>query len=225
MDFIFMLTRDDRTVDDCVNLVEMIRPVGLRHIGFKDVGAAPATLKALAAAIHGAGATSYMEVVSTTPEACLRSAVMARELGVRRLLGGTQVDEIMQLLEGSATEYYPFAGKPWGHPTRLGGGVADVEADCRSFAQKGCAGCDILAYRATEADPIDLIRASRRGLGPDRHLIVAGAVTSADRIRAIRDAGADAFTIGTAVFNGSYSPSKGSIIAQLQDILRDCENA
>lgn len=224
MDFIFMLTRDDRTVEDCLDLVEMIRPVGLRHIGFKDTGVGPDTLKALTAAIHDAGATSYMEVVSTTPDGCLRSAGIAQELGVRRLLGGTQVDEIMRLLEGSTIEYYPFPGKPTGHPTRLGGSAADVEADCRLFAQRGCAGCDILAYRATEADPIDLVRASRRGLGPDRHLIVAGAVTCADRIRAIGQAGADAFTIGTAVFNGSYSPSKGSIISQLRDILRDCEN-
>jgi hypothetical protein len=225
MDFIFMLTRDDRTVEDCLDVFEIIRPVGLRHVGFKDVGVPPATLKALTAAIHDAGATSYMEVVSTTPEACLRSAGLARELGVRRLLGGTQVDEIMKLLEGSAIEYYPFPGKPTGHPTWLGGSSADVEAHCRSFAQKGCAGCDILAYRATEADPIDLVRASRRGLGPDRHLIVAGAVTSAERIKAIGQAGADAFTIGTAVFNGSYSPSKGSIISQLRDVLRDSKNA
>jgi hypothetical protein len=56
-----------------------------------------------------------------------------------------------------------------------------------------------------------------------RHLIVAGAVASADRIKAIKQAGADAFTIGTAVFDGSYSPTKGSILSQLRDVLADCE--
>ena len=35
-----------------------------------------------------------------------------------------------------------------------------------------------------------------------------------------RQAGADAFTIGTAVFDGSYSPSKGSILSQLSDVAR-----
>ena len=39
MDFIFMLTRDDRTVGDCLELIDLIRPVGLKHIGFKDVAA------------------------------------------------------------------------------------------------------------------------------------------------------------------------------------------
>ena len=223
MDFIFMLTRSDRTIEDCLDLLELIKPVGLKHIGFKDIGVEPATLKALTGAIHAAGATSYMEVVSTTPEACLKSARIARDLGVQRLLGGTQVDDILQILAGSVTEYYPFPGKPVGHPTKLGGTSAGVEANCRAFTEKGCAGCDILAYRAIEADPIELVRAARRGLGADKHLIVAGAVTSAERIKAIAAAGADAFTIGTAVFDGSYSPTKGSILSQLRDVLADCE--
>lgn len=225
MDFIFMLTRDDRTVEDCLELVELIRPVGLKHVGFKDVGVSATVLKSLAKAIRDSGATSYMEVVSTTPEACLASARIARDLGVDRLLGGTQVDEILDVLKGSRTEYYPFPGRPFGHPTKLGGSAADIEADCRDFAAKGCAGCDILAYRATEAEPIDLVKAARRGLGPEKYLIVAGAVTSSERIRAVEAAGADAFTIGTAVFNGSYSPSKGSILSQLRDVLADCEAA
>jgi uncharacterized protein related to proFAR isomerase len=223
MDFIFMLTRNDRTVEDCLDLVELIEPVGLKHVGFKDIGVAPDVLKKLAAAIRRTGATTYMEVVSTTAEACLNSARIARDLGIQRLLGGTQVDEIMALLEGSETQYYPFPGKPVGHPTKLGGSPGDVEADCRGFAEKGCAGCDILAYRATEADPAELVRAARRGLGRSRHLIVAGAVASAERIKAIKQAGADAFTIGTAVFDGSYSPTKGSILSQLRDVLADCE--
>jgi hypothetical protein len=225
MDFIFMLTRNDRTIDDCLELMEQISSVGLKHIGFKDVGVPPATLKKLTDAIHASGAISYMEVVSTTPEACLASAQIARDLGVQRLLGGTQVADISSILKGSATTYYPFPGKPVGHPTKLGGSPEDVEAHCKAFVTAGCAGCDILAYRATEADPIELVRAARRGLGADKYLIVAGAVTSFDRIRAVKAAGADAFTIGTAVFDGSYSPTKGTIISQLNDVVADCARA
>src|SRR5262245_13720476 len=133
MDFIFMLTRDDRTVEDCVGVIELIRPLGLRHIGFKDVGVSPAVLRLVAEAIHASGAISYMEVVSTTPEACLNSARIARELGVRRLLGGTQIEAIMDILAGSDTQYYPFPGRPVGHPTQLGGTPDQVQADCVSF--------------------------------------------------------------------------------------------
>jgi heptaprenylglyceryl phosphate synthase len=90
--------------------------------------------------------------------------------------------------------------------------------------REGCAGADLLAFRATEAEPLELIRAARRGLG-DGYLIVAGSITSAERIRAVSQAGADAFTIGTAVFDGSYNPRKGSILSQLGDVLADCEAA
>lgn len=220
-----MLTREDRTIEDCVDLMSLIAPVGLRHVGFKDIGVPPDVLSNLVASIRASGAMSYMEVVSTSQEACLQSARIARDLGVDRLLGGTQVDAIMAILEGSRTQYFPFPGKPVGHPTQLGGTAEDVEADCRAFVARGCAGCDLLAYRATDADPIDLVRGARAGLGDDKYLIVAGAVTSAERIRAIRRAGADAFTVGTAVFDGSYSPSKGSILSQLRDVLADCKTA
>lgn len=225
MDFIFMLTRNDRTVGNCLELMEQIRPASLKHVGFKDVGVVPEVLKTLTDAIHAWGATSYMEVVSTTPDACLASAKVARDMGVQRLLGGTQVPEIMDLLQGSDTTYYPFPGKPSGHPTMLGGSSDDVESDCKSFVAAGCAGCDILAYRATEADPIDLVRAARRGLGSDKYLIVAGAVTSFERIQAVKAAGADAFTIGTAVFDGTYAPNKGSVLSQLNEVVADCARA
>lgn len=221
MDFIFMLTRNDRTIEDCIEVFSEVASLGLRHVGFKDVGVAPETLKTLVGAIHASGATSYMEVVSETPEACLNSARIGAELGVRRLLGGTQLDDVLPLLKGTGTTYYPFPGKPSGHPTRLGGSPADVEAHCRAFRARGCAGADLLAYRATEADPVALIAAARKGLG-DGHLIVAGSVASVERIRDVAAAGADAFTIGSAVFDGSYARNSGSIRSQLKRVMADC---
>lgn len=212
-----MLTRADQTVTDALRVLEEIRPVGLRHIGFKDVGVPPETLRALVAGIRAQGATTYMEVVSTSPEAALNSARIARDIGVERLLGGTQVDEVLAILAGSATTYHPFPGQPVGHPTKLGGTPADVEADCRRFAAKGCAGVDLLAYRATEADPIELVRAARRGT--PGYLLVAGSVSTPERIAALKAAGADAFTVGSAAFDGSFSPHVGSLRSQLEAIL------
>jgi hypothetical protein len=225
MDFIFMLTRGDKTIEDCLDVMEQIAPLGLTHIGFKDVGVEYATLEKLAARIKAIGATSYMEVVSETPEACLRSAEIGRRLGIDRLLGGTDVAAVQKILAGTHTQYYPFSGFPKGHPTKLGGKPADVQAHCAAFTKAGCAGTDLLAYRATEADPLDLVRAARAGLGPEGYLIVAGSITSRERIAAVAAAGANAFTIGSAVFDGSYSPRKGSILSQLGDVVADCRLA
>jgi hypothetical protein len=222
MDFIFMLTRADKTIEDCLAVFDDIASLGLRHVGFKDVGVPRKTLQSLTTAIRASGAMTYMEVVSETPEAALRSAQMARDLGVDRLLGGTQIDEVCQILDGTDITYYPFPGFPVGHPTKLGGTPADIEAHCRALMKKGCAGADLLAYRATESDPLALVRSARKGLGTEGYLIVAGSVSSKARIRELQAAGADAFTIGTAVFEGSYSPNKGSMRSQLNDVLADC---
>jgi len=222
MDFIFMLTRDDATVANALDVVERVRPLTLRHIGFKDVGAAPERLRTLAAAIREAGASVWMEIVSTSLAEELRSIVLGRDLGVDFLMGGVSAKEGARLLHGSATRYLPFAGRPEGHPTRLGGGADEVEAHCRTFAALGCAGVDILAYRATEAAPLDLVAACRRGFGGRGLVVVAGSIDSAERIGAVGAAGADAFTIGTAAFDGSYAPGAGPIEAQLRAVLRDC---
>ena len=50
-------------------------------------------------------------------------------------------------------------------------------------------------------------------------LIVAGSVHCAQQIHALAAAGADAFTIGSAVFDGTFSPTKGSLRGQILDIL------
>ena len=217
-----MLTRNDATVENALDLVEVARPLGLKHIGFKDVGADSVLLRRLTIAIREAGASPWMEIVATTRESELRGVELGRDLGVAMLMGGVHFEEALKILDGSATRYLPFAGAPSGHPTRLGGSAPEVEAQCRDFAAKGCAGVDILAYRATEAEPLDLVAACRRGLLYSGSVVVAGSVNSAERIAAVRAAGADAFTIGTAAIEGSYAPGAGPLAAQLQAVLADC---
>jgi len=219
MDFIFMLTRQDQTVVDCLEVFEAIRGSGLSHVGFKDVGVERDTLRRLQDAIKASGATSYMEVVATSEEAMLRSARVAVELGVDRLMGGTAVAKTLQVIAGSGIEYYPFPGRPEGHPTKLGGTAAEVEAQCRAFMEQGCAGVDLLAYRAIEAEPLALVRAARRGVGSRGLLICAGSVDSPARIAALAEAGCDAFTIGSAAFDGSFAPRRGLLAGQLAEIL------
>lgn len=219
-DFIFMLTRSDQTVSDCLETIDAIGNLGVTHIGFKDVGVDMDTLYELNARIKQAGATSYMEVVSTDKSSALRSARAATEIGVDQLLGGVDVADILEIIGDSPIDYLPFAGDPRGHPTVLGGSPDRIAADCKRFSEMGCAGVDLLAWRTTQADPLALIRAARKGT--TGRLVIAGSIDSPKRIRALIEAGADAFTIGTAVFDGSFSPDKGSITARLRDVLAAC---
>jgi hypothetical protein len=221
MDFIFMLTRNDMTVSDCLHVVDLVEPLGLRHIGFKDVGVTEASAGELVNRIRARGATSYMEVVSTTPQAADRSIRTAAKIGVDRVLGGQEIETAMQILHATDAGYYPFAGRPAGHPTKLAGSPEVIAEDCHRARAAGCSGVDLLAYRATDADPLDLVTAARAALD-DGTLIVAGSIHSPVQIRALAAAGVDAFTIGSSAFNGSFSPDKGSLLSQLRDILAAC---
>ncbi|MFI8826653.1 HisA/HisF-related TIM barrel protein [Streptomyces sp. NPDC053431] len=217
MDFVFMLTRDDRTVTDCLRVLDSVRELGITHIGFKDVGVAPATLRRLHEEIRALGATSHLEVVSTGRDQAVDSVRTAVDLGVDWLMGGTWVAETLALLAGTSVRYLPFVGEPQGHPTRLAGDPARIAADCRRAEAAGCAGVDLLAHRATEADPLALVRAARAAT--TGRLVVAGSLTTPAQIRALAEAGADAFTVGSAAFAGAVRPDAGGLAAQLTAVM------
>ncbi len=212
-----MMTRADRTIGDCLEVFDEVADLGLSHIGFKDVGVAPEVLDVLHRRIKDAGAISYLEVVSLTPETARQSALAARRLGVDRLLGGADAPAILDAIAGSGIDYYPFVGSPHGHPTALSGSPEEIARDCRRADQLGCAGVDLLAFRAAIESPIELVRAARVALRG--RLLVAGSISSPDQIAELASLGVDAFTVGTALFEGRFASGKSSLRAQLAEVL------
>lgn len=213
-----MLTRDDLTVPDCLEVLEAVRPLRPRHVGFKDLGVPLAVQHELVARIRAMGATCYLEVVSESPEACLRSTESAVALGVDRLLGGTDIAAMGAIVAGSGIALYPFCGRPQGHPTRLSGRAEEIASHCRALVDAGAQGVDLLAYRAVDDDPLAIVAAARRALG-DGRLIVAGSIDSPDRIRQLADLGVDAITMGTALFEDAFAPDRRGVAAQLEAAL------
>ena len=64
IEFIFMLTRDDRTLADAREVYASIADTGVRHVGCKDVGLPRPELQALMDDIRAHGHTTHLEVVS-----------------------------------------------------------------------------------------------------------------------------------------------------------------
>src|SRR5699024_7437155 len=202
MDFIFMLTRHDRTVDHGLELIEAAVPLGVRHIGFKDVGVSRARLEEYHRRTRALGAKSCLEMVDTRPGAARRTAAMAVEMGVDGLLGGVEVAPTLARLRGSGLEYEPQAGRPEGHPARLPAcpppGVPrrrDAAARARRRAVGvGCPGVPLLAPRAGAARPEPRVDAARQALEEPAHpprgrLIVAGNVSPPAMIHKLARAG------------------------------------
>jgi hypothetical protein len=157
--FIFMLTRNDRTVEDALRQLHTALSLGVRHIGFKDIGLPLDQLKALNQAIKAGGATSYLEVVSLDRESEIVSAKAAAEIGVDVLLGGTRVDDVLPIVAGTEIQYFPFAGRITGHPSMLEGSIEEIVESAKDLtAREGVHGLDLLAYRSKEDVP-SLIKA------------------------------------------------------------------
>jgi hypothetical protein len=220
IEFIFMLTRDDRTVPDARQVYDTLRDTDLRYVGFKDIGLPPADLRELAADMRADGREVFLEVVSEHAEDELRSVDAALDIGVDWLMGGTHADEALAILDRvgppgtpGRPRYCPFPGRVVGHPSVLEGSVEGICASARDLtARPGVDGLDLLAYR-WQGDVPRLVRAVvDSASGP---VVAAGSVDSAERIEALAAAGAWAFTIGGAIFDRRL-PAGDSIRDQVE---------
>lgn len=217
-ELIFMLTNQDRTVPHAREAMTVALESGVRHVGFKDVGATPELQRELAAMGREAGATVHLEVVSATPEDELVSISAGLDAGVDWILGGKEADRATEILAGSGVKYAPFCGRIVGHPSVLEGSIEEIAADAATLtAREGVAGVDILAYRHKTADIPTLVRRTvELSNGP---VIVAGSIVRPEQVALVADAGAWGFTIGSAIFENQLDAApnlKAQIEAAVQ---------
>jgi hypothetical protein len=217
IEFVFMLTHHDATVDGAAEVLESLRGSGLRYVGFKDVGQPVPKLTALCADAHEQGLEVMLEVVSTSAEDERRSLAAALEIGVDWVLGGTDVESGLATLEGSDVRYCPFPGRVTGHPSVLGGTIQEIADHAAALTDRnGVYGVDLLAYRHTTEDPVALTRAVvEAASGP---VIAAGSVASLQQIRDLDEAGAWGFTIGGAIFEDRL-PGGPGVPGQVRAVL------
>ncbi len=223
IEFIFMLTHNDRTVDEAPEVLASLRDTGLRYVGFKDVGATVERRKELVASAHEAGMEVMLEVVSTSMEDELASLRGALDVGFDWVLGGTHGEEGATILAGSGVRYCPFPGTVVGHPSVLEGSIEDIAADTKRLtALAGVSGVDLLTYRHLTEDPLALTRAVvQASAGP---VIAAGSVVEDAQIWLLAEAGAWGFTIGGAIFEGRL-PGGDTVAGQVSAVLELARNA
>jgi hypothetical protein len=179
MDFIFMLTKNDKTVPDAMELLKSLEFSDLKHVGCKEIGAPPELLRELVEQVEKMGGTSYLELVGSTSSECLAAADRAIELGFDCLFGGVEPDVIHERCKG-LVDYYPFAGRIEGHPVELRGTAKEIADDCRDLCERGYPGIDLLVYRAVDDRPEAILNEARAAT--TGKLFVAGSVDSPERI-------------------------------------------
>src|SRR3954453_15435659 len=215
IEFIFMLTRDDVTLSDAREVYASIAQTGVRHVGCKDVGLPTDQLRALMDDIRSHGHETWIEVVSETEEDTLASARAAAEIRPDHLIGGTLIEPVQEILEGTGIKFWPYVGQIVGHPCLLRGSIGEILADTNSAAELGVDGINLLAYRY-DGDVEALTRAVVEAT--DLPVICAGSGGAAERLQALDRAGAWAFTIGTAALDGALVPD-APLLTQLEAAL------
>jgi len=215
-----MLTKDDVTIPNALEVVDEIMDTNLRYIGFKDPqegGLSPDKYKPLMAKLRETDMEIFIEVVSESEELNLRSAKLAVDLGVDFVCGGTFIDSSMQAIAGTDIGFFPYIGEIVGHPCVLEGTIKGMVEEGKMVKKKGIAGINLLAYRREPASEVPLlIQEVQKAVGLP--LIIAGSINSFERIDKMKELGVWTFTIGGAIQDGIFVPG-GTIKENINAVL------
>jgi hypothetical protein len=214
--FIFMLTYNDQTIPNAMEVYNEVRNTGVEFVGFKDIGLPEKELVALHKLMKKDGKTTFLEVVSASEGAAIKSAEMAKKLGVDYLIGGTYVDKTLPLLKGTKIKYFPYIGKIVGHPCLLRGTIEEITKEAKAVEKrKDFDGINLLAYRY-DGDIEKLIKNVRGVM--KKPLIVAGSINSFERIAKMKELDVWAYTIGGAILDKKFV-LKGSNADNIKAVL------
>ena len=200
-ELIVMLTYNDQTVENAIELFSELKNAPVINWGFKDVGLPKEKMKQLVENMNAAGKTTFLEVVSLSEEEGFKGAKIAVECGFNILMGTVFFDSINEYLKDKPVKYFPFPGHVHSHPSILDGTIDEIVEHARSMEDKGVDGLDLLTYRYT-GDPVALLEAVVKATSVP--IVSAGSIESYKRIGEVRDAGAWGYTIGTAFFEKKF---------------------
>src|SRR5271157_659993 len=125
-EFILMLTYNDQTVENALELFSACKDTPVTHWGFKDVGLSAEKMKRLVQEMKRAGKTTFLEVVSLSEKEGLAGAKIAVEAGFDILMGTVFFDSILSYLKDKPIKYYPFPGHVFSHPSILDGEIDEI---------------------------------------------------------------------------------------------------
>jgi hypothetical protein len=202
-ELIVMLTHQDKTVLDALELFQRTKEYPITHWGFKDVGLSAKEMQVLAGTMKEAGKITFLEVVSLSEEEGLQGARLAVDSGFDILMGTVFYPSIHEYLKDKSIHYYPFPGHVHSHPSILDGTIDDIVAHACELEGYGVHGLDLLTYRYNgEASRLlkQVVEATKIPV------VSAGSIASFERIKEVWESGAWGFTIGSAFFDKKFVP-------------------
>ena len=215
-EFILMLTYNDQTVENALELFRECKETPVTHWGFKDVGLPALKMKELVQEMKQADKTTFLEVVSLSEQEGLAGAKLAVEAGFDILMGTVFFHSILEDLKDKPIKYYPFPGHVYDHPSILDGEIDEIVEHAQFLESRGVHGLDLLSYRFVGDGPALLSAVVTATRVP---IVSAGSIDSYKRLTEVWDSGAWGFTIGSALFDKKFVPN-GSF---MENIVAVCD--
>jgi len=200
-ELIVMLTHNDKTVDNAIEVFEAAKDTPAKYWGFKEIGLAQDKMKALVGMMKDAGKTTFLEVVEYTEQECIAGAKIGVECGFDILMGTMYFDSVRDIAKEAGMKYMPFVGDIHGRPSVLGGTIDGMIEEANGLIEKGVDGIDLLAYRFT-GDAEALI--ARFVDEVNLPVCIAGSIKSFERLDYMNQVGPWTYTIGSAFFDNDF---------------------
>ena len=212
---IIMLTYNDKTVKNALEVFEQCKDLPVDYWGFKDVGLPQDQMKNLVTVMKNEGKTTFLEVVTYSEEECMAGARISVECGFDYLMGTLFYDSVWNYLKDKPVKYFPFVGRVHGSPSILEGTIEGMIEEGRKFASMGVHGVDLLVYRyGNNAEEL----ASRVVESINIPVVMAGSIDSDEKIRKVNEINPWAFTIGSALFSGKFKKD-GTFRKNLENVI------
>lgn len=216
---IIMLTHNDKTVENALEVFESCKDLPVQFWGFKDVGVPKEEMARILGAMKKADKTTFLEVVSYSEEECMRGAKLAVELGYDYLMGTIYHQSVFEYLATQEIKFLPFCGQVSGSPSILEGTFEEIVNDAKGLLGKGVDGIDLLAFR--HADGAGLAEAYCKAI--DKPVVIAGSINNEERLKFIHKVSPWAFTMGSALFTENFAPGK-SFRENLEKVIECMDN-
>jgi hypothetical protein len=217
---IVMLTHNDKTVHNALDVFESCKDLPVNYWGFKDVDLPKNEMRELIKVIKDAGKTSFLEVVSYTKDECLAGAEFAVDFGFDFLMGTLFFPEVWDFLKKKEIKYSPFVGQVSGSPSVLEGTVDSMVEETVFLDSQGVHGVDLLAFRHKENPEKLAAEFISRSKVP---VILAGSIDSFERIDFVNKVDPWGFTMGSALFTKNFLP-EGSFRQNLEAVIKKMES-
>ncbi|MFI5735137.1 hypothetical protein ACIA49_33810 [Kribbella sp. NPDC051587] len=218
MHFVLMLTEQDRTIPDAVDVYREVSDLdGLGYVAFKDSGLGVPALRELVRSIHADRRQAILEVTAEHLDDERRMFDLGVDLGVDQIVGGSEL-LASEVGDDAPVAYWPFVGEMRGIPLRLASGPAElVDSVRRLSAVPAVAGLMAMPYRQERHRPEDLLRSITSA--SDLPVLVAGGISQPGHVRSLEQHGAWGFTVGGAVLAGRIA-GQGHVRSKVEAMLR-----